>query len=646
MIDIFVLPDVKYAFQTYFLSIVEEEYEGAIFPLSGNHSFPAFRVRRRASTPTPKFTIGGMVSGLSGKGLVLQDNGGDNLSVTASGNFTFATAVTSGGAYSVTVLTQPSGPAQNCVVTNGSGTASANVTNVQVACTTVVTRTIGGTVSNLAGTNGGLQLEDNGSDILNVNANGAFTFAMAVDDGSTYAVTVSMQPTNPAQTCGVVNGAGTATANVTNVMVDCGHNEWTWMGGSSLVDQAGVYGTLGTPAATNIPGGRAAAVTWTDASGNVWLFGGVAFLADGGVGPLNDLWRYSAGEWTWMGGSDLAVQKGTYGTLGSPAASNIPGGENSTVTWTDWSGNVWLFGGQGYDSAGTFGDLNDLWKYSGGEWTWMGGSNVANQAGTYGTLGTAAATNIPGARALSVTWTDASGNVWLFGGNGYDSAGTTGELNDLWKYSNGEWTWMGGSNVANQKGIYGTLGTAAASNIPGARDSAVTWTDPSGNVWLFGGFGDDSAGTLGELNDLWKYSNGEWTWMGGSNVVNQTGIYGTQGTPSASNVPGARDAAVAWVDASGNFWLFGGETAAQTNFLNDLWKYSNGQWTWMGGSDLIDQPGTYGTVGTPEPSNIPGARRYVVAWIDAQGNLWLFGGRGYDSTGTLGALNDLWRYEP
>jgi hypothetical protein len=52
-------------------------------------------------------TIGGNVTGLSGTGLVLQNNGGDNLAVTASGAFTFATAIKSGTAYAITVLTQP-----------------------------------------------------------------------------------------------------------------------------------------------------------------------------------------------------------------------------------------------------------------------------------------------------------------------------------------------------------------------------------------------------------------------------------------------------------------------------------------------------------------------------------------------------------
>src|SRR5580698_9486894 len=55
--------------------------------------------------PTPTtYTIGGSVSGLTASGLVLQDNGGNNLSVSANGTFTFTGALDSGGAYSVTTL--------------------------------------------------------------------------------------------------------------------------------------------------------------------------------------------------------------------------------------------------------------------------------------------------------------------------------------------------------------------------------------------------------------------------------------------------------------------------------------------------------------------------------------------------------------
>jgi hypothetical protein len=166
------------------------------------------------------YTIGGTVSGLSGTGLVLQDNGGDNLTISASGSFTFNTAITNGSTFNVTVLTQPSSPAQTCGVTNGSGTVSANVTSVQVTCTTN-TYTIGGTVSGLSGT--GLVLQDNGGNNLTVSGNGSFTFTAALATGTAYSVTVFSQPSNPAQTCGITaGGSGTvASANVTSVVVAC-----------------------------------------------------------------------------------------------------------------------------------------------------------------------------------------------------------------------------------------------------------------------------------------------------------------------------------------------------------------------------------------------------------------------------------------
>lgn len=84
----------------------------------------------------------------------------------------------------------------------------------------------------------------------------------------------------------------------------------------------------------------------------------------------------------------------------------------------------------------------------------------------------------------------------------------------------GEWTWMNGSNLNGQQGTYGTQGTPAPSNVPGARVAAVSWTDAAGNLWLFGGLGHKSSGMGVFFNDLWKYSAGEWTWMSGSDAFN------------------------------------------------------------------------------------------------------------------------------
>ena len=172
-----------------------------------------------ASSPAT-YTIGGTVSGLTGTGLVLQDNLGNNLSVSANGSFTFTTAIASGGAYNVTVFSQPSSPAQTCAVTAGaSGTvASANVTSVQLTCTNIYT--IGGTISGLSGS--GLVLQDNLGNNLSVSAGASnFTFTTAIASGGAYSVTVLSQPSNPAQTCRVTNGIGTASANVMGVAISC-----------------------------------------------------------------------------------------------------------------------------------------------------------------------------------------------------------------------------------------------------------------------------------------------------------------------------------------------------------------------------------------------------------------------------------------
>lgn len=128
----------------------------------------------------------------------------------------------------------------------------------------------------------------------------------------------------------------------------------------------------------------------------------------------------------------------------------------------------------------------------------------------------------------------------------------------------GQWVWMGGSSSAGQAGIYGTLGSPATGNVPGARSNAVVWTDVNGNFWLQGGCGYDVNGHFGELNDLWKFdpSANEWTWVGGNNIAGeyttQGGVYGTLRVPSSNNFPGSRNSAVSWTDKIHNFWMFGG----------------------------------------------------------------------------------------
>jgi N-acetylneuraminic acid mutarotase len=427
--------------------------------------------------------------------------------------------------------------------------------------------------------------------------------------------------------------------------------EWTWMGGDitgypcdapyspTLEDGCsyeGLYTALGSLTAGDFSGSRFDAVTWSDQSNNLWLFGGSASFYNSAYeqvwnAPLNDVWEFnpSNGEWGWMAGNSgvtlcgsltgnsFCPMPGAYGTLGVAAAGQFPGSRESGITWTDGSGNLWMFGGLGWDGgdavpggpppAAHRGELNDLWEFNPSTllWTWMGGAplipcvsiwdgSLCGVAGVYGTQGVAGAGNIPGGRDSAVSWTDLSGNFWLFGGVGLDSNGTVsaGMGNDLWEFSpsSSEWTWVSGSSTFNAstapKGVYGTLGVPAAANVPGGRMGSVSWTDKLGKLWLFGGYGADSLGNVGYLNDFWRFDpeTSEWMWVGGSSTMSaalypyysRLGVYGTRGTPGAGNAPGSRWYGRSWTDTSGNLWMFGGQGYDSNDvkgLLNDLWEY-------------------------------------------------------------------------
>jgi hypothetical protein len=434
-------------------------------------------------------------------------------------------------------------------------------------------------------------------------------------------------------------------------------DQWAWMGGSNTAPQSGgsapgVFGTLGSFSAGNAPGGRSGPAVWNDGKGHIWLFSGESLDITTDPVYLTDLWQLNQAtdQWAWMGGTTSVPYPsqgvgGTYGTVGVPAADNIPGGREGAATWVDKSGNLWLFGGYGLDAAGKSGYLEDWWKFdpSTGQWTWMGGSSsVSSCPLAYGVLGEPNPANAPQCRDYPAAWTDSTGHFWMFGGFVVYSQDMTNSFGDMWELdpSTNEWAWMGGSDTLNSHGVYGTLGVASTENIPGARSGSAYWTDSSGNFWLFGG---------AAMNDLWTFNptTKEWTWVSGSNTALSAGQIGTLGVLGPGNLPESRSNAVGWADSGGNFWIFGGflETVTLDYEANDLWVFNppSGQWAWMGGgssNSLSYDFGVYGTLGIAAPGNWPTPREDSAAWTDSSGNLWLFGGLGSYSG------NDLWEYAP
>jgi hypothetical protein len=85
-------------------------------------------------TVVGRYVVGGTVSGLTGAGLVLTNNGASPLDVAANGVYVFPGVFVPGDNYNVVVATQPSG--QTCTVTAGSGViANSDYLGAFVSCT-------------------------------------------------------------------------------------------------------------------------------------------------------------------------------------------------------------------------------------------------------------------------------------------------------------------------------------------------------------------------------------------------------------------------------------------------------------------------------------------------------------------------------
>lgn len=352
-------------------------------------------------------TIGGSVQGLEGSGLVLQNNGGDDVTITTNGTFAFATGVLDTKPYSITVLNQPTAPAQTCTVTNGDGIVLGKpVADVLVSCVTDQTYAIGGTVKFMNGS--GLVLQSGAGENLPILANGDFSFTEKVSAGSAYTITVLNQPSIPAQTCVVTNGSGTVSStDVIDIVVTC--SAWTKQLGTTLndtgrgvaIDATGnMYVTATTSGAfegqTSMGGVDVVLVRYdvngnhvwtrqfgsaaddnvfgveTDPSGNVYVTGGTSGSLDGsphnGVTDIylikydvdgNRLWTRQIGT----SAPDNAYQVVTDATgniyIGGDTAGNLDGNLSSGsldmfVIKFDTDGNrLWTrqFGGSGQDSA-------------------------------------------------------------------------------------------------------------------------------------------------------------------------------------------------------------------------------------------------------------------------------------------------------
>ncbi len=193
---------------------------------NGSGTLAGTAVTNIALTCEDTYAVGVTVSGLAeGNSVVLQNNENEagNLTVESNISVSFTARLLNEAAYSVTVLTNPTTPNQECAVTDGAGNISAaDVTGIAVTCTTTK-YSVGGTITGLTADKT-IELQNTSGDTLvlttAVESYPAFTFSIELDDEGAYSATILTEPDG--QQCAVTNGSGNlAGADITDISVEC-----------------------------------------------------------------------------------------------------------------------------------------------------------------------------------------------------------------------------------------------------------------------------------------------------------------------------------------------------------------------------------------------------------------------------------------
>ena len=291
------------------------------------------------------------------------------------------------------------------------------------------------------------------------------------------------------------------------------------------------------------------------------------------------------------------------------------------------------------------------------QWTWVGGSKVANE-NTYepGLTSNENSVNFPGFRQRDKSLTDSQGNIWFFSGD--DLYNSDLVSNALWKYNTttNKFTFKKGLVKGLTNGYNKGIGVEHYRNTIPSISNRQMWIDNSDNIWSYSGryWGSSSSsnGTGYNKTELWKYISATNNWiLIDEGTFDFAGNYGILGVESSVNKPPALENAITWTDNNNNLWMFGGLLLSHgtDNYKsNALWKYNiyTGNWTWISGSNLPNGLNSFGPLNIESSNSHPGASNSGRGgWVDSNGFLWLLDTTYNNfSTGANYSTTNIWKY--
>jgi hypothetical protein len=208
---------------------------------------------------------------------------------------------------------------------------------------------------------------------------------------------------------------------------------WTWLGGSTGVNEVGTYNTLQVFDEKSWPGGRRKAFGFKNSRDEMFLYGYIGCAADcsSTYAALNDVWKYeiSTNRWAWWAGSsaqnDLTGYYNTSDPEAYPAARFDP-----ALTFSTTTDLMWLYGG----TVGASVYAMDLWSFDmrTGLWTWFNALEQPTVTISTIAFGKYSGSDAhPSGRSQATMSMLGDDTLFLFGGVGCDVGSYYGKLSCL-----------------------------------------------------------------------------------------------------------------------------------------------------------------------------------------------------------------------